>query len=259
MKEDQDSWHGPAQNVAYSDEDELMKTIIASPTGRESATPRNAFTLVELLVVITIIAILAALLLPVLSMAKAKAKQIQCASNMRQALTWLHLYSADHEDTLPEYMAIHREYLDLRGRADTRKAIWRCPGEEGSWVAPLACLADGARQRPRYALILQNWWRDPMRIPATEVKIPTQALIFTEAPWDIVCYVPNPRDRKPELDGNGEVDRQSEWNYRFGSIRVHGGGNNTALLDGHVEWVPYSKLWKLDEAGEVTHPFWFPE
>jgi prepilin-type N-terminal cleavage/methylation domain-containing protein len=62
---------------------------------------RNAFTLLELLVVIAIIAILAALLLPALSSAKDKAIRTVDFSNMKQMLLALAMYGNDNQDNCP--------------------------------------------------------------------------------------------------------------------------------------------------------------
>lgn len=63
---------------------------------------KKIFTLVELLIVIAIIVILAAMLLPALNKARDKAKASSCISNMKQISLALDMYQNDNRDLYPE-------------------------------------------------------------------------------------------------------------------------------------------------------------
>ena len=62
---------------------------------------QGAFTLIEMLCVVAVIAILAALLLPVLNRGQAKARALQCVDNLKQTGLAFHIFAHDHNGRFP--------------------------------------------------------------------------------------------------------------------------------------------------------------
>ena len=72
---------------------------------------RRAFTLLELLITLAIIAILAAILLPVMSRVRAQARRTSCIAQLQQIGQATQIYRQDYEELPPHLSALHPTYV----------------------------------------------------------------------------------------------------------------------------------------------------
>lgn len=118
---------------------------------------RNAaFTLVELLVVIGVIAMLIAILLPAMQGARQSARSVVCLSHLKQIHLGVQMYAREHRNFMPRKYEVKKRTLDLSPDKKTGlpkdahkvinthedgiqvvmerycgKAVFRCPGDRG--------------------------------------------------------------------------------------------------------------------------------
>ena len=92
---------------------------------------KHAFTLIELLIAIAIVACVEAMLLPALSKASEKSKRAGCLNNLRQIGAIMVLYASNNQDCVPANMLSWWKILSSEfggpNERQLRSKLLRCP------------------------------------------------------------------------------------------------------------------------------------
>jgi prepilin-type N-terminal cleavage/methylation domain-containing protein len=194
-------------------------------TGRKNRL--HAFTLVELLVVIGIIAILIALLMPALQRARAQAKWVQCQSNLRQVGALLVIYGNNWHGQI---------YPPGLGAGHPRDQRWPLyVFKPPVWNPPLLkCPNDVPEMEEEHSYILNNHLHEKgvkfgSKVPR---RSPSDVIVMGEKQWNYTDYYMDPPG-KP--GGWGDFKTRVDL-FKHG-IQL---GSNYLFLDLHVGTQPKS-------------------
>ncbi|MBU0608064.1 MAG: DUF1559 domain-containing protein [Armatimonadetes bacterium] len=191
---------------------------------------RRGFTLIELLVVIAIIAILAAILFPVFAKAREKARQANCASNLKQMATAALMYAQDYDEVTGTYMC-----YDANNVAYYRWEPLLYPYMKN--VQMTACPSSGVRTINGTAPMqyiggygYNYYYMGNVALGA--IGSPAETVMF--------CDVGRQDSTTSGLYMSAHVNRPNEATYAYitrPDFR-HNGMCNVSFMDGHVKAMP---------------------
>ncbi len=224
------------------------ESIVASPRSSLKRGPRRAFTLLELLVVMTIVAILSVILLPVFVQAQESAKKANCVSNLKQIGLAFLLYAGDYDDVMEKthdpmttgstvltWWASYKETPPKRSEYNPRAGniqpyiksvdVIDCPSalEVGNHLF----WADGTFVRLAYARTSAS-----LGLNLSELEIPSETILLGDAAAMMTRTFTSEFElvRRDFLQTSYTALNQGALHGR------HGGGSAAVLwLDGHVK------------------------
>jgi len=220
---------------------------------------RKAFTLVELLVVIGIIAMLIAILLPALNRAKEAANRVVCGSNLRQLGLVFRNYQSDNKGFLP--CAGH----DPGCLSPNRAWIfwWEKDQYTGALITPyltknaakklLICPSDPQGVRPYpYSYIVNSQVFLRWSQQATPFKV---ARMIVDRPADKIMIV----EHNPKYINKGcfDIDEDVRSGFAGEMLSPHHGKYKANVLyaDGHVEFVDRNIIVRAVAASKKYVPY----
>jgi prepilin-type N-terminal cleavage/methylation domain-containing protein/prepilin-type processing-associated H-X9-DG protein len=245
----------------------------------------HAFTLVELLVVIGIIAMLISILLPVLGRARRAAYEVQCLSNLRQLTTAMIMYTNEFKgktmpiDHNPSEYWFHKlapylgdkHYADNAANADndnfTTASVMQCreapeKGGQGTVTVMWHYFAGGG-----YGAYGLNLWLLPKGAFEMDGLFPRQNYYHSWSPIPLASEVPfigdsiwvgswpDHNDFVPPSQQYGAQDHAPGYFMgRFYIARHPGKAINCGFVDGSARKVRLSELWQ-----QRWHKNWVPK
>ena len=232
---------------------QFMAVSAVVPPGRN----RRAFTLVEILVVIAIIGILAALVMPVAQRGIAAAQKASCLSNLRQLGSATASYAGDNNLTLPygywvntnnvsvaAWDGLISPYLGIsltsaQGNSGTVRVL-QCPADKLPSVSS-GCRRTYSMPRGDYTngvpmgvgQMLNGSANAPAGIRLINIPKPSQTILLTE--YSAAISKGDGSDNKAGGSAASVVDNPTLQLTHGNGKTLHGGSFNYLFVDGHAE------------------------